>query len=96
MPIRFGIADSSELGRRTVITVTGELDAVTASDLGDYLDQAFETDGRIVLDLTGVTGVYDGTLSSLAMRGRDRAAALDTAEEVSRRAARRPRRSSAA
>jgi anti-anti-sigma regulatory factor len=38
--------------------------------VGDYIDHTFETDGRIVLDLTGVTGVYDGTLGSLAMRCR--------------------------
>ncbi len=70
MPIRFGIADSSELGRRTVITVTGELDAVVASELGEYIDQTFETDGRLVLDLTGITSVYNGTVGAVALRGR--------------------------
>ena len=70
MPIRFGIADSSELGRRTVITVTGELDAVVASEVGDYVDHTFDTDGRLVLDLSGVTGVFDGTLEALALRSR--------------------------
>jgi CBS domain-containing protein len=64
-------------------------------------DQAMETManakvGRLpVVDGRGrVLGVV--TLSSLVMRGRDRDEALDTAEAVARRAARRPRRSPAA
>jgi CBS domain-containing protein len=64
-------------------------------------DQAMETManakvGRLpVVDGRGrVLGVV--TLSSLVMRGRDRDEALDTAEAVARRAARRPRTSPAA
>lgn len=61
-------------------------------------DQAMETMaaakvGRlpVVDDRARVVGVV--TLSSLVIRGRDRAEALDTAEAVARRAARRPRKS---
>jgi CBS-domain-containing membrane protein len=48
----------------------------------------------VVDDRGRVVGVV--TLSSLVMRGQRRDAALDTAQAVARRAARRPRESSAA
>jgi anti-anti-sigma factor len=66
MPVSFSIADSSDAPRRVVIWVSGELDADTGRAVRARLAQAqHHAHSDVVLDLTGVTVIDSGALSSV-------------------------------
>jgi anti-sigma B factor antagonist len=66
MPVSFSIADSSDGPRKVVIWVTGDLDADTARAVRARLAQAQRhARSDVILDLTGVTFVDSGGVTSI-------------------------------
>ena len=66
MPVSFSIADSSDGPRKVVIWVTGDLDADTGRAVRARLAQAQRhARSDVVLDLTGVTFVDSGALTTI-------------------------------
>lgn len=69
MPIAFSLADSSELGQRTVLTVRGALDAGTTRELEQWLASLSTQSRGVVVDLSGVTAVSESCVEAIAQAG---------------------------
>jgi anti-anti-sigma regulatory factor len=70
MSIHFSIADSSEFGQRTVLTVCGALDRAAARDLERRLASLSKDSRAVVLDLSGVSEVSEACAELVASASR--------------------------
>jgi anti-anti-sigma factor len=70
VPVHFSITDSPAAGQRVVLTVRGELDLATTTELARHLDGAPSERG-LVVDLSGVTGIDESCVHAIAEKSRE-------------------------